>query len=401
MSSTPVPPGRHHAEELPPSERGFWNEFRDAVSVRTVVLILGVLALQMGFILSYIGAFHAPTPSDISLAVVAPDQVAAKTVNQLNGIEGTPLQASMVADEATARQQILAGELSAALIVNPGGTTDTLLVATGGGPSVAAAVQSVITAVDGSQQRTVTVTDLIPLESGDGRGLTGFYLVTGWIVGGYLVAALLGVAAGARPATTRRAIFRLGALLPYAVLSGLGGAVIVGPVLGAMSGHFAAVWAVGALLVFAAGAVTMAFQVLFGVLGIGLTVLVFVILGNPSAGGAYQSQLLPPFWRFLGDVLPNGAGTETIRRVVYFDGVGIGGKLALIAGWALVGAVIAIFATRFHYHRALAFQYPSTHGAAQDTSTSTRTRTVGDAVEPPAAVGAATGPVDRTAGADR
>ena len=112
---------------------------------------------------------------------------------------------------------------------------------------------------------------------------------------------LLGVSAGARPATTRRAIFRLGALVPYAVLSGLGGAIIVDPVLGALTGHFAALWAVGALLVFAAGAVTMAFQVLFGVLGIGLTVLVFVILGNPTAGGAYQAQLLPPFWRALGE----------------------------------------------------------------------------------------------------
>ena len=185
------------------------------------------------------------------------------------------------------------------------------------------AVQTVITGVETAQQRTVVVEDLVPLQSGDGRGLIGFYLVIGWIVGGYLVAALLGVSAGSRPATTRRAIFRLGALVPYAVLSGLGGAIIVDPVLGALTGHFAALWALGALLVFAAGAVTMAFQVLFGVLGIGLTVLVFVILGNPTAGGAYQAQLLPPFWRALGGVLPNGAGTETIRRIVYFGGQGI------------------------------------------------------------------------------
>ena len=128
--------------------------------------------------------------------------------------------------------------------------------------------------------------------------------------------------------------------------------------LGAIAGHFVAMWAVGALLVFAAGAVTMAFQVLFGVLGIGLTVLVFVILGNPSAGGAYQAQLLPAFWRFLGWVLPNGAGTETIRRIVYFHGTGIAPYLAVIAAWAVVGAVVAVVAARFHYRRALAVEYP-------------------------------------------
>ena len=216
----------------------------------------------------------------------------------------------MVADEASARQQILDDTTSAALIVDPSGTTDRLLVASGGGTSVSGAVQAVITGVQTAQQRTVVIEDLVPLQPGDGRGLIGFYLVIGWIVGGYLVAALLGVSAGSRPATTRRAIFRLGALVPYAVLSGLGGAIIVDPVLGSITGHFAALLALGVLLVFATGAVTMAFQVLFGVLGIGVTVLVFVILGNPTAGGAYQAQLLPPFWRALGNVLPNGAGTR-------------------------------------------------------------------------------------------
>ncbi len=34
-------------------------------------LVVGVLALQLGFILSYVAAFHQPTPRDISVAVVA------------------------------------------------------------------------------------------------------------------------------------------------------------------------------------------------------------------------------------------------------------------------------------------------------------------------------------------
>ena len=68
---------------------------------------------------------------------------------------------------------------------------------------------------------------------------------------------------------------------------------MVGPVLGALTGHLIALWWLGALLVFAVGAVTLAFQTLLGVIGIGITILVFVILGNPSAGGAYQPALLP------------------------------------------------------------------------------------------------------------
>lgn len=104
----------------------------------------------------------------------------------------------------------------------------------------------------------------------------------------------------------------------YAVVSGLGGAIIVGPVLGALTGHLLALWALGALLVFCAAAVTMAFQVLFGVFGIALTLLLFVILGNPSAGGAYSASLLPPFWRAISSAIPNGAAVQAVRSARLF-----------------------------------------------------------------------------------
>lgn len=344
--------GRHQAEGTaprhptrPPDQPGFLDEVKDAVSVRTFTLVVGVLLLQLAFILSYVGAFHSPKPHEIPIAVVAPAQVSAQLVDQLNKIGSDPVRATAVADEATARGQLEAGATSGVLVVNPTGTQDTLLVASGGGVSVATAVEGVVEEVAAGQQRTVTVTDVVPLQSGDGRGLTGFYLVIGWIVGGYLVAALLGVAKGSRPANPRRAMIRLLAIVPYAALSGLGGALIVDPLLGAATGHLLALWGVGALLVFASAAVTMAFQVLFGVLGIGLTVLFFVVLGNPSAGGAYQPALLPPFWRTISGALPNGAGTDTVRRIVYYDSVGIGGHLLVAAAYAVAGTVLALLAS--------------------------------------------------------
>ena len=200
---------------------------------------------------------------------------------------------------------------------------------------MASAVEQVVAQAEASQHRSATVTDLVPLQAGDGRGLTGFYLVIGWIVGGYLVASLLGVARGARPATVRRAAIRLLALIPTRSCPASAVRWWWGPVLGALTGHLLALWWLGTLLVLAAAAVTMAFQVLFGVLGIGVTVLVFVILGNPSAGGAYQPALLPPFWRAISSALPNGAGTDSVRRIAYFDSHGIGGHLAVIIGYAV------------------------------------------------------------------
>jgi Protein of unknown function (DUF3533) len=337
-------PGRHEVDEAPVVQRqpAFLTELRDAVSLRTVALIVGVLGLQIGFVLSYVGAFHHPVPRRVPLAVVAPTQLSAQVTGQLNAIPKRPLAATGAASEAAAQEQLRKGATSGVLVVNSAGTTDTLLVAGAGGSAKATAVQQVISQAEAAQHRTVTVTDAVPVQSGDARGLTGFYLVVGWIVGGYLVAALLGVAKGSQPPTPRRAVFRLIAIVPYAILSGLAGMIVVDSILGALRGHFVALWWLGALLVAAAAAVTMAFQVMFGVIGIGLTVLVFVVLGNPSAGGAYPPELLPPFWRALSEAIPNGAGTAAVRKIVYFGEHDVTGNLLVIAVYAVAGAAVAL-----------------------------------------------------------
>lgn len=340
---TPVPTSAEASSEKGRADApGFMDELRDALSPRAILLVVAVLAVQLGFVLSYIGAFHAPSPHRIPVAVVASDNVAAQIVKQLDGLDGNPVKAAAVADEATARTRIKDRTVDAAFLFNATGTTDKLLVASAGGPSVSLTATQIAQKIEAAQKRTVDVVDILPPANGDGRGMSSFYLVVGWMVGGYLAAAILGTAGGARPANHRRALIRLGSLAVYAIASGLGGAVIVGPALGALPGHFTAVWSIGALVVFAAAATTTALQILFGVLGIGVAILLFVVLGNPSAGGAYPSSLLPPFWRAIGQALPPGAGTTMVRNTVYFSGNATTGPLLVLTTYALVGVVISL-----------------------------------------------------------
>ena len=327
---------------------GMAAEVRDAVSLRAVLLVAGVLALQLGFILSYIGAFHSPKPHRIPVAVVAPEPVAGQLVRELNGKPGAPLDARTASSERQARRQILERAVDAAIIVRPSGTRDTLLVASAAGPAVSDTAAQIARTAEAAQNRTVTITDIRPPAEGDGRGLSSFYLAIGWMVGGYLAASILGVAGGARPANVHRTVIRLVALAVYAVVSGLGGAIIADPVFGALTGHFVQLWAIGALVVFAAAAATVALQVLFGLVGIGLAILLFVVLGNPSAGGAYPHTLLPGFWRVIGSWLPPGAATTSIRNTVYFNGNAITGSLWVLAAYALGGIVVALAASALH-----------------------------------------------------
>jgi hypothetical protein len=340
--------GGHRAvAELEQIEKTFLQDLGDAVSLRTVLRIIGVLLLELGFVLSYVGAFHHPSPHLVPIAVVAPAPVSARVIDDLNALPGQPLHAVPAVGDAAARSLVRDGSTSAALLVSPNGRTDSLLIATGGGAAVATAVETVIGDVEAAQHRSFSVTDAVPAQRGDARGVSDFYLVVGWLIGGYVAAALLAIASGARPTSGRRVLVRLLIVAIFAVFSGLGGAIIVGSVLGALTGHLLALWAVGALLVFCAASVAMAFQVVFGVFGIGLTLLVFVILGNPSAGGAYPASLLPPFWRAISSALPNGAGIQAVRRTVYFGAHDVTGNLLIIAAWAIGGAAIAFLVAKY------------------------------------------------------
>jgi hypothetical protein len=330
---------RHGQHEAPR------RELLPGVTQRAAVLVIGVLLLQLGFVLSYVGAFHAPTPRDVPLAVVAPagapGGTAQSVADQLGALTGDPLEVQVAETEDDARQ-LLADRAVDGVLVLGTGTEDTLLVSGAEGGAVGSALAEVLTQVDAAQQRTVVTQDVLPAAEGDARGLSAFYLAVGWVVGGYLVASIIGVSAGSRPLTRARGVVRLGSLAVYAIVSGVGGALITGPVLGVFDGHLLALSAFGALLVFAVGAFTMALQVWTGLVGIGLAILLFVVLGNPSAGGAYPAPLLPPFWSAIGPWLPPGAGTDAIRGIVYFGAAGVGQALLVLGAYAALGAVATL-----------------------------------------------------------
>ncbi|MET7360149.1 DUF3533 domain-containing protein [Streptomyces sp. NPDC005562] len=320
----------------------FADEFKSAVTPRAALLVIGVLALQLLFIASYVGALHDPKPKDVAFGVVAPGPAAEQTADRLEKLPGTPLDPRVLKDEATARRQLMNRDIDGALLVDPRGTTDTLLVASGGGTALSRTLTDLVGKVDADQKRTVTTDDVVPASAHDFNGLSSFYLVVGWCVGGYLCASILAISAGSRAANLSRAVIRLGTMALYSIVGGLGGAVIIGPILGALPGSVLGLWGLGALVIFGVGAITLALQALTGIVGIGLAVLLIVIGGNPSAGGAFPLPMLPPFWRAIGPWLPPGAGTWVARSIAYFEGNSITRALLVLSAWAVLGVVVTL-----------------------------------------------------------
>ena len=114
---------KHEGPEPPPG-RGFR-------APRALLIGVGVLLLQFAFILSYLGAFHAPSPHQIPVIVVAPDQLAGSVVEHLNAIPGQPLKATASDDVRVALAALRGGDTSGIYVVSAADSHDFAVVASG------------------------------------------------------------------------------------------------------------------------------------------------------------------------------------------------------------------------------------------------------------------------------
>lgn len=301
---------------------------------RGILALLAISAVSLLFIASYAGALHEPRPHEVPVAVArdVPPEVAAQ-------LDRSPAFAvKRVTDAAAARRAIDRREAYGAVIAEQGGLV--LVTAPAASPSVAAVLTERLAPELRRAGGSVTEREVHPLPAADARGLVGFYTAVGWVVAGYLGATFFGLIFGTRPGRLRTA-WRLAALAALALLTGFAGAALAAAI-GDFGGSVLLLGVVGALTVAAVGAVTVALQSVFGVVGTGVAILIFVIVGNPSAGGPFPAELLPGFWRAVGPLIPTGAATTAIRDVAYFPDASIAGPLLVLLVWLAAGAVVAL-----------------------------------------------------------
>ncbi len=156
---------------------------------------------------------------------------------------------------------------------------------------------------------------------------------------GYLGATVLALAFGSTPGP-RRTGARLLGVASLGLLMGIIGAILASAI-GGIDRGLVAIALVGALTTFAVGAATVALQSTLGMAGTGLAILLFVVIGNPSAGGASAYELVPEPWQTVGPLLPNGAATTALRDLAYFPDASIGGPLLVLLAWALIASLLA------------------------------------------------------------
>lgn len=317
-----------------------------ALAPRLIVLALLCVGVQVLMGLSYMGAFGKPDAKRAPFIVVSSTQQGAQAIaDKLNAIPGDPVVAKVSTNKAWALDEVKKDHVVGVYDFQPsrdGKTPDHLYFGTAQGSSRASLAQDVGRQVAQQGKRQLQTHDIVVAQKEDSRGTASFYLVLAWLVGAYLLPSAMSTVAGTRAETALGARLRLALFVGYAIISGMAGAALALYGLESLRGSFWAISAVGALVVFTVSTFTFGLTSTFGTMGIGLAILLFVVLGNPSAGGAFAYDVLSEPWRSVGPYLPNGAGVDAVRSVAYFGAVDLGRPLTVLGAWTIVGLLMIL-----------------------------------------------------------
>ena len=285
--------------------------------------------------------------------------------------------------------------------------TADVAAATGGAPLTGASALGLAAPID------VKANVYNPLPNGTGNGLSAFYFAlllllagfTGSVVVSTLVDALLGyVPAEWGPVyrfadqvkisrfqtlLLKWAIMALLALLTSAVYlaiaHGLGMPIPLGWQL----------WAYGVFAIVAVGITSSSLLSVLGSMGLLVSMLIFVILGLPSAGATVPLEATPPFFHWLAEFEPMHQVFLGVRSLAYLNGRADAGlsqawwltSVGLVIG-LLLGGVITRLYDRKGFHRipgavelAIAAEHQAQHQARMGKRESAAESSADDASE--------------------
>lgn len=327
----PVHPGGEHlvGEEADPLTLSGPKKY--------VLLVSFPFVMVMLLVSIYAGTMHSPKPKDMPVAVVGASAPAGQMAAGLNSAASSPVDARVVATPGEALQLLHDRKIVGAFVLPTGANRNAVLYsAQADGASQAGMVEAVFEPVAAAQHMRLTEHDMAPLPARDGLGITLLLTAIGFMLAGYLPVSLLTTAAPELHPLRRLVPVMAG----WSALMGVVIWLLVGPLLGAVHGHAAAVIGVGWLAMFATAMAQLLIARFLGPLAVLPGVAVFVFLGVPASNISIPVYAVPGFFSFLHDVLPLPAAAEALRSFLYYGGDGAGVHLAVLAAWAAAGILL-------------------------------------------------------------
>jgi len=308
---------------------------------RAIVIALGISAgLQCLFSFTYMDASHQPVATNLPIGVTGSSPILANAEHRFS------LKVTRYPNEAAVKTAINQAKLYGAFIpASTPGSPSTLLTV----PTASDLAPGDLPLQFGRAAKAVhmpiRVQHYAPVQlpTKDPFGLVPALMMLPLLLGGYIAATMARAATGAAGVRWRDA-----GLLGYAIVFGLVIDLIACYWLsGFPTAAFWIVWPICALIIATVALVCNLLQHLIGAAGTLLTIILIILFGNPSSGGANGVPYLPAFWRDIGPYLPPRNAYILLHQTIYFDGHNTGLALAIL----LIYFAAAAFAGYFLWFR--------------------------------------------------
>jgi hypothetical protein len=345
LDTATAPPGGP-GTAVPATGRPPEEDRRTRIARYVALFVMPFLMVTMMYA-SYVGTMHEPTPDHVPVAVVGAGPTAEAVVRALDDAPGGALDARLIGDADKAigllRDQEVAGVLEI-----PGqdgrsrGGTAVLTTASAGGASQASTVKQLLAPVTVEQGWNVETKDAAPLPDGDMAGIAVLFAAMGMMLAGYVPLSILTMSMPYLLSVRRFLPLVVGwSFVTSSVIW-----LILGPLVGAVDGHYLEFLGVGMLATAAVGCTQMLFTKLVGPLAVLFGMLLWVCFGMPASNLALSVHTMPGFFQWLHGVLPLPAAGESLRALLYFDGRGVGAHLITLGIWLVAALVLALLKER-------------------------------------------------------
>ena len=324
---------------------------------------------------------------EFGTSAVTPAHAARPTITIFTNQRAGTLASSIAGQTLTQAMAVANGKVGQRL-------TAEVAAETGGAPLTGASALGMANPID---VKTVVYN---PLPNGTGNGLSAFYYAlllllagfTGSVVVSTLVDALLGYVPAewgpvyrfgeqVRISRFQTLVLKWTMMVLLALLtSAVYMAIAHG--LGMPISRGWPLWAYGVFAIIAVGITSSSLLSVLGSMGLLVSMLIFVILGLPSAGATVPLEATPPFFRWLSEFEPMHQVFLGVRSLLYLDGRGDAGlsqslwmtAIGLVIG-LLLGAIITHLYDRSGFHRlpgAVALAIADAHQAQHQARVSKR-----------------------------
>jgi hypothetical protein len=276
----------------------------------------------------------------LPVGIVGTGAATQQTVRNLANVAPGAFELHLYADDAAARTAISDREVYGAFEISS--RRFTVLTASAAGPAVAQLLTTTAERLSAEPSQPAVagsaVQDVVATSGDDPRGAIFTAAMTPLVLGGVILAVLVAVLVGFRPAW-REVV----ALALVSAITGVGVHLVAQDYVGALPGSRVETWAALSLMLFAISSSVAGLAALLGPGGVAVGAIGMVFVGNPFSAVSSAPELLPTAVGELGQLMPPGAGANLLRSAAYFDGHGAAQHVVVLVVWSALGiaAIVA------------------------------------------------------------